>query len=178
MVTDLQIRALKYMILRSREDKLYENSMAKKILAFLIDNSDHMNRDVCLTLTENQEGYTRDEIEDTAYRMFDMISKQGHTHINQLLILMGVNMRFSYHYGDFDPYRIDNQFSTTGQFAGCDPSEVLDLDSIKPGMPLRYTFWLAEKDYSLDAHLLTPTRKELETTDLVIPSLYLLLNAE
>lgn len=150
-----QVAALKYMIFSSQDG----TELSKRILAFLINQSEGFTKEVCLTLVEDREGYTADEIRSASCTIHT-------THLNQLFRIMGTEFIFSYHYGDFDPTRIGNPFSFAGQFAGADISQVVDPEAIREGMPERYTFWLAKHCYSDQAMLIITTRKELERIDI------------
>jgi len=168
MVTAKQIAALKYLIFNAKtKDKL-----AKRILAFLIHQSNMFTKEVCLTLWENREGYTADEIDAAAMGVSSMQSSDGTTHLDAVLEAMGVKLKFSFHYGDFDPNRKGDPMSAAGQFAGAPLSKVSRPELAQKGMPMRYTFWFSKKDYSRKATLVTPTREELEKINLAKPGLY------
>lgn len=168
MVTPKQIAALKYMIFIAKNG----TDLSKRVLAFLIDQSEELTKDVCLTLVADREGHTADEIRAAAHGVHGMGSCNGTTHLDQLLHVMGSKFSFLYHYGDFDPDRIGNPFSSAGQFAGCSSAQVSNPELLREGMPLRYTFWLSEESYSRHATLVVATREELEQIDLKKPGLY------
>jgi len=140
-------------------------------MAFLIDRSQKFTREVCFTLTEGR-GYTADEIRGAASGIHGMQGCNCTTHIDQILHVMGVKLRFSYHYGDFDPNRNGDPFSSAGQFAGADISQVCRVDLIRKGMPLRYTFWFSKQDYSRKAKFIIATHEKLEKINLRKPGLY------
>lgn len=168
MVTLRQIAALKFMIFIAKNG----TEVSKRVLAFLIDQSEELTREVCLTLVVNREGYTADEINAAAHGVGGMQSGGGTTHLNELLEAMGCGMIFSIHYGDFDPSRGSDPFNNDGQFAGASISQVVEPGVIREGMPLRYTFWLAQQRYSRQATLVVTTREELEQIDLKKSGLY------
>ena len=84
----------------------------------------------------------------------------------------GSELNFRVHYGDFDPARTGNPFSTAGQFPGCTPPRIRDPELGRTDMPLRYTFWLSRENYSDFAKLVVATRQELERIDLANHGLY------
>lgn len=168
MVTAKQIAALKYMIFNSRDG----TELPKRVLAFLIDQSEGLTKEVCLTLTADREGYTADEVHAAGRGVGAMRRYHGTTHLNELLDLMESDLHFSHHYGDFDPHRHGDPFNTAGQFAGMSQHQVYDPELVLEGMPKRFTFWLAEEDYSRQATLVVATREELEQIDLRKPRLY------
>ena len=168
MFTSKQIAALRYMIFNAKNG----TELSKRVLAFLIDQSEKLTKEICLTLVANREGYTADEISDAAYGVHGMKSCNGTTHLDQIFHVMGSKFGFSYHYGDYDPARIDDPFNSAGQFAGCGVRSVTDPELVREGMPLRYTFWLSKKNYSRQAALVIATREELEQINLEKPGLY------
>lgn len=168
MAGQKQISALKYFIYKSKDCP----DLTKRVVWYLIDQSAQLTEEVCLTLYADCLVWQRDEVEQAARGMHDLQSSNGTTHLHALLSLMGCDLDFSYHYGDYDPTRSDDPFSSAGQFAGWDRSKVQDDDVIREGMPLRYTFWLARDSYSRTAKLVFPKRVELETIDLASPGLY------
>lgn len=168
MFTSKQIAALRYMIFNAKNG----NELSKRVLAFLIESSEELTKEVCLSLVADREGYTADEISAAGYGVHDMESCNGTTHIDQILDAMGSELSFSVHYGDFDPTRTDDPFSSDGQFAGYSKFKVTRPGLLREGMPLRYTFWLSKQDYSRQAALVVATREELEQIDLKKPGLY------
>lgn len=168
MVTAKQIAALKYLIFIAKDG----TDLSKRVLAFLLDASEGLTKDVCLTLVADREGYTADEISAAAYGVDSMKSRNGTTHINQILHAMGIELKFSVHYGDFDPTRTDDPFNSYGQFAGLKAHEATEPGLVREGMPLRYTFWLSKEHYSLQATLVVATREKLEQINLEKPGLY------
>lgn len=169
-MTQRQIAALKYMIFIARPGV----ELTKRVLAFLIDQSEGLTKEVCLTLTEGCQGYSAEEINIAAHGMSAMRSCNSTTHLSEILDVMGSELDFDVHYGDFDPTREGDPFSNAGQFAGWDASLVRgqDAELVREGMPLRYTFWLARKFFSRGAVLVTTTREELEKINLKKPGLY------
>src|SRR3989338_5663853 len=140
--------------------------LSKRILIFLIDQSEGLIKDVCLTLVADHNGYTAEEILKAAYGMGAMQGANGTTHLLELFCLMGEEIpKSSFHYGDYDPSRKGDPFNSAGMFAGMpvdmvggrDPAELVRTD-----MPRRYTFWLARKNYSGQATLVVATREVLE----------------
>lgn len=168
MFTPKQIAALRYLIFRSK----IENVAIKRILSCLIDNSDKLTKGVCLTLIEDREGYNANEIEAIIRDLSAMESATGTTHINEILYAMGSNLKFSTHYGDFDPTRVGDPFNNDGQFTGFDRTQVSRDDLIRQGMPLRYTIWFAKENYSPHAALVTINREQMEQIDIKKPGLY------
>jgi len=168
MVTSKQIAALKYMIFKANNG----TELSKRVLGFLIDQSEELTKEVCLTLTQDREGYAADEISAAAIGIGVMKSSHCTTHLHELLDIMGSDLNFSVHYGDFDPTRNDDPFNSDGQFAGWSESHVNRPGLVRKGMPFRYTFWLSTQDYSRQATLVVATREELEQIDLKKPRLY------
>ena len=168
MFTPKQIAALRYMIFKAKDG----TELSKRVLAFLIESSEGLTKDVCLSLVADREGYTRDEIRDAGQGVGGMASSNGTTHLDQILNVLGSELVFSVHYGDFDPTRLDDPFNSDGQFAGWHFSQVSDAGLIREGMPLRYTFWLSKESFSLQATLVVTTRAALEQINLERPGLY------
>ncbi len=168
MFTPKQISALRYMIFNAKNG----TELSKRVLAFLIESSGEITKEVCLSLVADREGYTADEISAAGHGVGSMKSSNGTTHLGQILHVMGSDLRFSFHYGDFDPTRNDDPFNSDGMFAGCENSQVSRPGLSREGMPMRYTFWLSKQDYSPQATLIVATREELERIDLKKPGLY------
>ncbi|MEK7662343.1 MAG: hypothetical protein AAB355_02525 [Patescibacteria group bacterium] len=168
MFTSKQISALRYMIFNAKNG----TELSKRVLAFLIESSEELTKEVCLSLVADREGYTADEISAAGHGVGSMESCNGTTHLDQILHVMGSELSFSIHYGDFDPTRTDDPFNSDGMFGGWDRSQVTRPGLILEGMPLRYTFWLSKKNYSRQAALVVATREELEQIDLKKPGLY------
>ncbi len=165
MFTSKQIAALRYMIFNAKNG----TELSKRVLAFLIESSEELTKEVCLSLVADREGYTADEISAAGHGVGGMDSCNGTTHLDQILAAMGSELSFSVHYGDFDPTHTDDPFSQAGQFAGWPQA---DLESRREGMPMRYTFWLSKKNYSRQAKLVVATREELDQINLEKPGLY------
>lgn len=168
MVTSKQIAALKYLVFVAKNG----SKLSKQVLAFLIDQSEGLTKEVCLTLVADRDGYTADEINVAGHGVGGMESCNFTTHLHELLVLMGSKLNFSLHYGDFDPTRAGDPFNSDGQFFGCAVHQVSRPGLIRKGMPLRYTFWLSKQDYSRQAKLVVATREKLEQIDLTKPGLY------
>lgn len=168
--TPKQISALKNLILYAKDG----TDLTKKVLTFLIDQSEGLTKEVCLTLTESCEGYDGKEIHYAAVRAGDMNSSNPKcsTRLDLLFQLMESQLYFSAHYGDFDPTRSDNPLNCDGMFVGS-PAHWQripgDEGLYREGMPLRYTFWLQRQPcgYSHEAKLLPATREELEKIELL-----------
>jgi hypothetical protein len=168
MFTFKQIAALRYMIFNAKNG----TELSKRVLAFLIEASEELTKEVCLSLVADREGYTADEILAAGCGVSSMESCNGTTHLDQILHAMGSELRFSVHYGDFDPARTDDSFNSDGQFAGCSRSQVTRPGLVREGMPLRYTFWLSKTNYSRRATLVVATRELIEQINLKKPGLY------
>ena len=168
MFTVKQIAALKYMIFKSKDG----TELSKRVLAFLIDYSMGLTKEVCLTLMEGRDGYTAEEIDKAARGVGAMASSNCCTHVQELLHVMGSDFHFSVHYGDFDPGRTGDPFSSNGMFPGLDVSQVPRPELVIEGMPLRYTFWLAREYYSRKSALVVPTFEQLDRIDLKKSGLY------
>ena len=70
MFTEKQIMSLKYLVFASKDGTCF----TKRILAFLIDRSEGFTKEVCLTLTEDKEGYAAKDIRKTADHLGTMLS--------------------------------------------------------------------------------------------------------
>ena len=171
--TPKQIAALKYLIFIAKDG----TELTKRVLAFLIDQSESLTKDVCLTLVENVSGYSADEINKAVNGFHAMLSCNCTTHLDRIIVAMGGEVLPSYHFGDFDPSRTGDPFNSDGIFPGfpeelvCAPKERIP-GLVREGMPLRYTFWLAKGHYSRKATLVKATRGELEAIDLQKPGFY------
>ncbi len=171
-MTRKQIAALKYLICEYNK-KNSKTVLAQKVLWFLISQSRVLTRSVCVTLTEEVGGFTAKEVRDIAFGIDNMLSSNGATHLHELLDLMGSPLDFKLHYGDFNPNRTGDPFSTAGQFEGHSVDKVRLPEQVEKGHPLRYTFWLAKKEhYSQNATLVEVTKEKLETINLEKPGLY------
>lgn len=168
MFTAKQIAALKFLLYNAN----VRNQTTKQILALLINRSRKLAKEVCLTLVQDRDGYTAEEIDAAAKTVSILLSSNSTTHLNEVLKAMGSDFVFSVHYGDFNPSRSKDQFSAEGMFAGFDKSQVSDGKLLTEGMPLRYTFWLAKDYYSRQAVLVKATRDSFEKINLGRPGLY------
>jgi len=168
MFTKKQIAALKYLIFNARNVV----DLSKQVLAFLIEQSENLTKEVCLTLVDGREGFSAAEITAAGRGMSVMQSCNSTTHLHQILHAMGSELRFSFHYGDFDPSRKDDPFNAHGQFAGFKEEQVAYPGLVRDGMPIRYTFWFSKQDYSRQAKLVVATRNDLEQIDPAKPGLY------
>lgn len=164
-----QIAALKYLIFKSPN----AGEMLKKLLALLIDRSENLQKEVCVTLVENEHGFTAEEIGVMARDMNGLHSCNGQTHLNECMALSGSGFTFSVHYGDFDASREPkDRLNNDGQFEGFPTSQVVNPRTLIAGTPLRYTFWLARENYSDSAESVTLVRYEIDEIDLKKPGLY------
>lgn len=168
MTTQNQIAALKYLIFAAKDG----THLSKRILSFLIDESEALTKEVCLSLVANREGYTGEEISAAADGVFRMSNSNCSTHLGEIVCVMGVNLKFSAHYGDFDPSRGDCRLNCDGIAAGRTIQQVYDPGLTREGMPIRYTFWLSKNHYSEQATLVVATLEKLNQIDLAKPGLY------
>ena len=95
MFTIEQIAALKSIIYRSKDG----NELAKQVMAFLIDSSEGLTKEVYLSLIPNR-GYDASEIIDASHGIHDMESENCSTHINTILCAMGSELNFDGLSGD------------------------------------------------------------------------------
>jgi hypothetical protein len=155
MVTDRQIAALKFLIAKSQDG----NDLVRRILTFLINASNGMTEEVSTCLTAGSEGYSVDEVAAAGMTHSAMTSANCSTHLDQMMILMGLDFFFSCHYGH---YRHDGMFDPTGQTGS------------SPTSPMRYTFWLARGHYgkSGQGKHVVASRAKLEAINLSKPGLY------
>jgi hypothetical protein len=169
-MTENQIAALKYLILASKSSTI----LAKKVAFFLIDQSERLTQEVCISLIDGMDGYDASIVSE-ATRIESLTSCNGDAHIHQVMRAMGSDHCFSIHYGDFDPKRDGDPFNTDGQFAGAPLWMVHggkeNPNIVKEGLALRYTFWLARKFYARNAKYLQISRQGLEAIDLTVPRL-------
>lgn len=167
MVTAEQIAALKYLIAMSKDG----TDTVRRILFFLINASNGLTEQVSVSFIQDKDGYTHGEINKAAHALGAMESSNGATHLDEMMRLMGTPLNFSVHYGHYDE---TGKFDTEGMFPGLKtlaPGHENDRD----GMPLRYTYWLAEGMYGHSGQwrpLVTPSREELMAIDLTKPGLY------
>lgn len=161
-----QIKALKYLISITKDGAV----LSKRLVMLLLDRSEGLTKEVCITLQDSREGYTADEITEAARGFDALTSSTGVTFFDQIICAAGSEFRIGMHYGDFDPTRKEKPFSNAGQFSGM-PSSMLgknfDPEIVREGMPLRYTFWLSKENYSRKASLVIATREELEQINLI-----------
>lgn len=165
MFTTRQIAALKYIIFNLNN----ETELPKRVLAFLIESSDGFTKEVCLSLVDGREGYDAGQITAAAHGV-DNINITNY--LCQILDVMGSEFKFSVHYGDFDPSRVDGPLNTDGMFPGLKKSQVSRKGLVRKDMPLRYTFWLSLTPYSPQAKLVVATMEKLNQIDLTRPGLY------
>jgi hypothetical protein len=166
MVTTKQIAALKYLVAASK----HGNDTAKRVIWFLIDKSNRLSKEVCVTLTQGQEGYSAEEIDEIVRTLHGITSCNGTTHLNEIFKVTGTDFVFDLHYGHFGS---DGSFDTSGMFPGAPTHMVLDPKLTILNQPRRYTFWLSKKMYSKSAERIPVTRKEIKAIDLSKPGLYL-----
>jgi hypothetical protein len=168
MFTPTQITALKYLIFKAKNG----TELTKRVLMFLLVQSEGLAREVCLSLVEGREGYSSDEIHAAGLGVGAMQSCNCTTHLDAMMALMGCDLHFNFHYGDFDSTRVDEPLNNDGQFAGFRESQVSRPELVQKGAPMRYTFWFSRQDYSRDATLVFATREQLEKIDLTESSFY------
>jgi hypothetical protein len=164
-----QIAALKYLIFRAKNGNC---DLSKRILTLLIDKSERLTKDVCISLVDNREGYSGEEIENAAVGIDNMLSSLGTTHLDQILHAMNSAFSFRFHYGDYDSSRQDDPFNNDGQFPGWPKDKVQAEGLVLEGMPTRYTFWLSRVPYSRVAEAITISREELDQVDITKSGLY------
>jgi len=153
--TQKQISALKHLISVARDVPV----LTKKILWFLIEASEMITKEVAVTLWENRDGFTVEEINEVFMGMKSMRSCNWVVHLDEIMYLLGTDFEFEYHYGHLDP-KADAGFNSDGQFK-----------NVNHEHPTRFTFWLA-RGYSRDAITLPITKTDLEVIDLSRPGLY------
>jgi hypothetical protein len=168
MVTAKQVAALKYLIFKAKNG----TQTSKRILAFLIDQSDRFTQEVCCTLTEGLDGYSGEEVHEAALGVGSMQSCVRTTHIDEVLQVLGCEFEFSVHYGDFDPTRKGDPFNADGIFAGLPENLVTHPGKVREGLPCRYTFWLSREPYSGNANRIRVQRATLDQINLLKPGLY------
>ncbi len=172
MVTQKQkIAALKYLISRSKdENRAFE--IGKRVLFFLLDSSQGLTQPVSVTLTEKENGYEPKSVDDAAHSLGAMLGSSGTTHLDEIMHLSGSGLYFSFIYGHYDE---NGKFSSEGIF-GEKPTNAPGHENDQGGLPVRYTFWLAEKSVADSCGpgklLPTPTFAELMAINLRITGLY------
>lgn len=167
MITSKQVAALRFIIFKSREG----TDLTKRILAYLIDQSHGLTKEVCLTLIEGRDGFAYDDIDQAARSLGPMQSLGGALHLPEIMKAMNCGMIFSVHYGDFDP-SADEVVSTIGMFPTDNLRLIADPAQGLRNVRLRYTFWLARGCYSETAALVRVHKDELDQIDLTKPGLY------
>lgn len=168
MLTTQQVAALKYLIFKAEPQAGSVGDLTKRILAFLIDQSDGLTKDVCVTLWDGRDGFTGAEIGHAALFEGRFHSCNCTTHLNVLMVLSGAeDVRFDCHYG----HPNNGEFDTLGQFPGFDPAQTGGVVHPKDA-PIRYTFWLSKGFYSRTATQIPVTREMLNAIDLAKPGLY------
>ncbi|MFA4975772.1 MAG: hypothetical protein WC577_03760 [Candidatus Paceibacterota bacterium] len=151
MISKKQIAALKYLIFKVEN----VSNLTKQILAFLLNQSCGLTKEVYLTITAN-DNYTASEIRSTAIKMDLLFSSSSTTHLNEIMVTTGTDFLFSLHYGNFDR---NGKFNTSGQFG-------------TTLVPLRYTFWCSRGHFSKTAKATSVSRTKLESINLEKPGLY------
>lgn len=121
MVTPEQIAILRRMIARSGDG----NDLAKCILIFLVNASNNCARQIAVTISQDDHGYSREKIIDAAVCVGMMCSSSSLTQLNELMGLMGTTLRFG---------RRRGYYGESGIFK----DEAHSVDA-----PVRHTFWLS-----------------------------------
>jgi len=147
MITDRQLLALKELIQGSKEG----SQTLKKLLLFMIRNSQRLTEPVHLSLWQDREGYSARDIRSIVRQLSIMLNDPGSTHLNQLMALIGTHLIFSSHTGVYG-----------------ENGEPGLLTSSK--LPVRYTFWLATEPHgqSGPGRALVATRQEIESIDFLM----------
>lgn len=127
MFTKKQIDALKILIYESKDCDV----LAKKLLLFLINRSEKLTRQVTLTLTEREGGFSRDEVRKICLEADRLSSVEWNTHLYEIFCAMGTRFFFSMHFGH---YNENGRFDHSGQFS-CNTTK------------MRFTFWLSKSPF-------------------------------
>ncbi len=159
MITEQQVATLRYLILKAEGTDL-----AKRVLTFLINRSEGLTRDVCVSLVSGREGYGRKEIEAAAHSVHNMHSVNHSVHIDALTTLMGSELHFS-----------SSRTCLVEESPG--HLQFNDLESADSPLKGQYclSFWLTKENYYREAALFAVTREELEAIDLQCPGLHPIL---
>lgn len=168
MKTKRQVAALKYLILSSKDG----SKAAKRIAIYLIEQSQQLTKEVCISLVTGEHGYTARQIQSAAENFDSFISSLGSTHLNEVCVLMGGEFCFSFSYGDYDNGRNGDRFDNDGQFAGSPVEKVRTPGLARMGMTTRYTFWFAKKRCSRQSTRVPATKELLSKMDIVDSGLY------
>lgn len=169
-MTEQQIAALRYLIFHARNVNVKD--VSKRIMACLIQHSEGLTKEVCLTIVENRDGFSTQDVRDASDGVDFMLSSNGTMHLSQILRAMGSTFTVSQHYGDFDATRQGDAFNSDGIFAGMPEHSVSRPGLVSKGLPLRYTFWLAREYYSRNAISVSVTKTDLDAIDLKKSGLY------
>jgi hypothetical protein len=163
VITEKQIAALRYLIFRAKPD----NKLIKQVLVYLLEKSGGMREQVYLSLHQDREGYTGEEISRAAIALHAFESCNGNVHLDQIMIAMGTDFQFSTHYGHYETP--GGTFITKGLFPGAPNRPDDSRDD-----PLRYTFWLAKGSYGRAGGEIEVrvSRGDLEKINLDKPGLY------
>lgn len=156
MATPKQIAALKFLIFHAKT----KSNLVKQLLAFLLDKSEGLTKEVCVTLKQDVSEFSKAEIRNCGFGLHLLLSEHGGVHLHEIMVATGSGFTFSCHYGHIE----NGVFRTEGQF----PSQ----PEHPKNTPLRYTFWLAKEQYSKTAANMAVTRAELAKIDLSRPGLY------
>ena len=125
--------------------------LAKRILLFLVNRSQGLTKEVCLTISEDE--YTAKEIHKIVRALSGIT--HGTSDLNATWMpLTGSGFWFSLHYGHFEAPGV---YNTEGQFAGL-PGHLHE----SPDEPFRYTIWLSKDLWATKATVLNVSRKKLE----------------
>lgn len=96
MAKDRQVASLKYVLFGSKE----LSGLSLRIFATLIDESKGLTRPVQIKLQANMQGYDRKELKRLYTDFSIATSSLATTHLNELLLMTGTSLRFSYSEND------------------------------------------------------------------------------
>ena len=153
-----RVKALKYLIRMSQDG----DELMKQIMFILIDASELLTKGVYITLHPGAE-FDGETINGHAHAAGEFTSSNRSMHLDQIMIAMGTDFRFSLHYGHYE----NGMYSTAGQAPG--------FGHGPKGMPIRYTFWLAPGNYGhgpVPPEEVCVTRAQIEAVDITQDGLY------
>jgi hypothetical protein len=139
MITEKQLQALKYLIIKSKD----ASDFSKRICFFLLDKSDLLTKPVCTTIIENKE-ISREQVNDFNHGNHDMRSFGGSTHLHALMGVTGSPFYFSGHCGHYSKGGLWD--TTSDEYSG--------------------TIWLSPISYDHHAHKLIFDIKVIDSISL------------
>lgn len=163
MVSAEQIAKLKYLIARSKDGGL----LVKQIMYFLLDKSEQLTKEVCVTLSHDRYGYRGHEIFKSAEDLSNICAGNGTTYFDEILMVTGSGFRFDSECGYFDH---KGEFINGGDhdyLANIQDQHPKIFEASYPSIcNVRYTFWLSQEPCSRKAQRFNECRAGLQAIDI------------